>query len=95
MIESYADRYPSRLPGGALEGSLPPGPDDAPKPVSKPGYDPSAPQPDAEHYDPSKVKIPEHKDDPAAAPATDAPADDAAPSKPAPTKKKKKTPSGG
>ncbi|HEY0195636.1 MAG TPA: hypothetical protein VGC42_31195 [Kofleriaceae bacterium] len=63
MIESYVDRYPSRLPGGALEGQLPPGPDDTPAVQPKPAYDPSSPQPDAEHYDPGKVKLPEHKDD--------------------------------
>ncbi|HET9623538.1 MAG TPA: hypothetical protein VFP84_19335 [Kofleriaceae bacterium] len=89
MVESYVDRYPSLLPGGALEGALPPGPEDAPKPVAKPGYDANNPQPDAEHYDPNKVKLPDHKDDPDAAPASDAPADDAA-SKPAPAAKKKK-----
>lgn len=62
MIEPYVDRYPSQLPGGALEGPLPPGPDDAPAThkLEKPAYDPSNPRPDAEHYDPGKVKLPDH-----------------------------------
>src|SRR6185295_9709683 len=30
MIELYVDRYPSQLPGGALEGPLPPGRDEVP-----------------------------------------------------------------
>jgi hypothetical protein len=64
MVESYVDRYPSQLPGGALEGSLPPGPDEAPAKgkIEKPAYDPNNPHPDIDHYDPSKVKITEHKD---------------------------------
>lgn len=60
MVENYVDRFPSQLPGGALEGALPPGPEDAPKrQLQKPEYDPDNPRPDAEHYDPSKVKLPE------------------------------------
>ena len=60
MIESYVDRYPSQLPGGALEGALPPGPEAAPaKKPDKPEYDSANPRPDIEHYDPSKVKLPE------------------------------------
>jgi hypothetical protein len=65
MVEDYADRYPSQLPGGALEGALPPGTDEPPakgKP-EKPAYDPNNPHPDIEHYDPGKVKLPDHKDD--------------------------------
>ena len=31
VVGSYADRYPSVIPGGVLEGPLPPGPDDKPK----------------------------------------------------------------
>jgi hypothetical protein len=62
MIESYVERYPSQLPGGALEGPLPPGPEDAPVAPAKRAYDPSSPQPDVEHYDPNKVKLPAHKD---------------------------------
>lgn len=56
VVESYADRYPSQLPGGALEGPLPPGPEAAPKPEEP--YDPSDPRPDLDKYDPSKVKLP-------------------------------------
>ncbi len=63
MVEKYADRYPSQLPGGALEGPLPPGPDDTPKKVDKPEYDPKNPRPDIDKYDPSKVKLPEHEKD--------------------------------
>jgi hypothetical protein len=59
VVESYADRYPSRLPGGSLEGPLPPGPDNAgPKPEDKEQYDPNNPQPDLEQYDPKKSKLP-------------------------------------
>ncbi|HET7501919.1 MAG TPA: hypothetical protein VFK02_12970 [Kofleriaceae bacterium] len=88
MVATYVDRYPSQLPGGALEGALPPGPEDAParNKVEKPEYDAKNPHPDIDHYDPDKVKIPEHKPDGAddgAAPAP-APSDaDAAASKPA------------
>lgn len=62
MVESYADRYPSQLPGGALEGPLPAGPDETPRKLEKPEYDPKNPRPDADKYDPSKVKLPDHKD---------------------------------
>jgi hypothetical protein len=58
MIASYADRYPSDLPGGALEGPLPPGPDEAPK-QEKDKYDPNNPQPDFDKYDPKKSKLPQ------------------------------------
>jgi hypothetical protein len=92
MVEPYVDRYPSQLPGGSLEGPLPPGRDEPPathKP-DKPAYDPSNPRPDAERYDPSKVKLPDRSDQ---APATDSkPAaddGDAARSRPADAKKKK------
>ena len=61
MVEQYAARYPSQLPGGSLEGALPPGPDDGPKQEKKPGYDPKNPQPDIEKYDPKKVVIPAKK----------------------------------
>ncbi len=61
MIEPYAARYPSQLPGGALEGPLPPGPDDGPKQEKKPDYDPKNPQPDIDKYDPKKVVIPDKK----------------------------------
>jgi hypothetical protein len=89
MVEPYVDRYPSQLPGGSLEGPLPPGRDEVPAThkLEKPAYDPSNPRPDTEHYDPNKVKIPDHSDpapdDTDAKPATD---DDAA--KPAKPKKK-------
>jgi hypothetical protein len=66
MIANYVDRYPSQLPGGALEGALPPGPGDAPersRQLEKREYDEKNPHPDIEHYDPSKVKLPDHKDD--------------------------------
>ena len=105
MVEPYVDRYPSQLPGGALEGPLPPGRDDTPanshKP-EKPAYDPSSPRPDTEHYDPNKVKLPDQAAPDPSVPAPDAsvPAPDAsdadgdAPAKPAkpskPTKPKKK-----
>jgi hypothetical protein len=61
MVANYVDRYPSQLPGGALEGTLPPGPDSTPAAgkAAKPGYDPSDPHPDIEHYDPGKVKLPD------------------------------------
>jgi hypothetical protein len=101
MIEPYVDRYPSQLPGGALEGPLPPGRDEAPAThkLEKPAYDPSNPRPDAEHYDPNKVKLPDHDardaDDADAAKPDDAakPTDDAKPAKstkPADGKKKRR-----
>lgn len=77
MIEPYVDRYPSQLPGGALEGPLPPGRDETPatQKLEKPAYDSNNPRPDAEHYDPNKVKLPERTEG-----ADDAgPAEDAAP----------------
>ena len=62
MISSYADRYPSDLPGGVLEGPLPPGPDEAkPKQEDKQPYDPKNPRPDLDKYDPKKAKVPEKK----------------------------------
>ena len=64
VVGSYGDRYPSKLPGGSLEGPLPPGPEDKPKPSGpKDKYDPNNPQPDLDHYDPNRVKIPEKKVD--------------------------------
>jgi hypothetical protein len=66
LVEQYVDRYPSQLPGGSLEGPLPPGRDDTPassRKPEKPAYDPSNPRPDAEHYDPNKVKLPDSKKD--------------------------------
>lgn len=95
MVESYAERYPSQLPGGALEGALPPGPEDAPRTPPKQEYDPSSPRPDVEHYDPNKVKLPDRKEDSEAATpdaeseAADKPADEPKP-KAKPKKKKRK-----
>jgi hypothetical protein len=94
MIENYVDRYPSQLPGGALEGALPPGKDSAPrpsKPGEKPEYDPKNPHPDIEHYDPNKVKLPDNaKDgDAAAKPSVKPDGDDGDPA-PAPAAKPKK-----
>ncbi len=66
MVERYASRYPSKLPGGSLEGPLPPGPDEAPKAEPKEAYDPKNPKPNLDNYDPDKVKLPERKADPAA-----------------------------
>ena len=79
MIESYADRYPSQLPGGSLEGPLPPGPDSPPKPDPKDPYDPKNPKPDIDKYDPNKVKLPDREPD-----------EEPEPEKPEPKKKKKK-----
>jgi hypothetical protein len=111
MIEPYVDRYPSQLPGGALEGPLPPGRDDTPASshkTEKPAYDSTNPRPDAEHYDPNKVQLPDRaRDDDASKPtdatssprsdSTDASAEDAKPAadtaKPAkPAKPAKKKP---
>jgi hypothetical protein len=96
MVENYVDRYPSQLPGGALEGALPPGRDAAPAPSKRvePEYDPNNPHPDVEHYDPSKVKIPDHKgDDTDASPKAKGSDDDteaARPAKPADAPRPKK-----
>jgi len=90
MVEPYVDRYPSQLPGGSLEGPLPPGRDEPPAThkLDKPAYDPSNPRPDAEHYDPNKVKLPGSDQTPD---ADSKPADDgdAAKARPADAKKKK------
>lgn len=61
VVESYGDRYPSGLAGGALEGPLPP---EKPKDKPKEEYDPSNPKPDLEKYDSKKVKLPDRKTDP-------------------------------
>jgi hypothetical protein len=58
LVGSYADRYPSVLPGGVLEGPLPPGPDDKPKQDPNQPYDPNNPTPDLDKYDPNKSKLP-------------------------------------
>jgi hypothetical protein len=77
VVGDYGDRYPSRLPGGSL---------DKPKKSNetKEKYDPNNPQPNLDHYDPKKVKIPEKKVD------TDEPEPDdkADPKKKPPPKKK-------
>lgn len=70
IVEDYGDRYPSKLPGGSLEGPLPPGPEETIK--SNPEddeYDPNNPKANLDNYDPDKVKIPEKKVEPAKLPA--------------------------
>jgi hypothetical protein len=45
---------------------LPPGSDEAPgrsRKLEKQEYDSDNPRPDLEHYDPSKVKLPDHEED--------------------------------
>jgi len=66
MVESYGDRFPSKLPGGSLEGPLPPGPDAKPAKgdAVEETYDPNNPKANLDHYDSSKVKIPEKKIEP-------------------------------
>jgi len=71
VVESYGDRYPSKLPGGSLEGPLPPGPETKPKTGPKEKYDPNNPHPDLDRYDPDRVKIPEKKVDPDDTPPSD------------------------
>jgi hypothetical protein len=61
MVEAYADRYPSVLPGGVLEGPLPAGPDNTGPKEEKQEYDPNNPRPDLDQYDPKKSKIPAKK----------------------------------
>ena len=61
VVESYADRYPSEIPGGSLEGPLPAGPDNPPKQEDKPEYDEKNPRPDLDKYDPKKSKLPDKK----------------------------------
>jgi hypothetical protein len=69
VVSSYADRYPSVIPGGALEGPLPAGPDSAPKKEEKEKYDETNPKPDLDKYDPKKTKIPPREtSDPKATP---------------------------
>jgi len=87
MVESYADRYPSQLPGGSLEGPLPAGPDSAPKTTPKDPYDPKNPKPDIDKYDPNKVKLPEPKETQIDTSEDD---DDKAADEPKKKKKKKK-----
>jgi hypothetical protein len=63
VVGSYADRYPSRIPGGALEGPLPAGPDNqGPAPGEQEEYDPDHPHADVNKIDTSKVKMPDTKE---------------------------------
>ena len=63
VVASYADRYPSRIPGGALEGALPAGPDNqGPPPGEEEKYDPDNPHADVNKIDTSKVKVPDTKE---------------------------------
>jgi hypothetical protein len=62
VVKSYAERYPSQIPGGALEGPLPPGPDNPATLEDKPEYDPDNPKPDLDRYDPKKTKLPDKTD---------------------------------
>jgi len=87
MVEKYADRYPSQLPGGALEGPLPPGPTPPVKKETKEPYDSNNPKPDLDNYDPKKVQIPDKKDDTEDKPPEKSP--EAAPEEPKKKKKKK------
>jgi hypothetical protein len=90
MVESYGDRFPSKLPGGSLEGPLPPGPEDKPKKgeaVDEP-YDPKNPKANLDRYDADKVKIPEKKVEPTVDPAGSS--DPKPDPKPDPKKKPKK-----
>ena len=70
VVEDYGDRYPSKLPGGSLEGPLPPGPEEKLKtnPEDDEQYDPNNPKANLDNYDPDKVKIPEKKVEPAKLP---------------------------
>ncbi len=83
VVGDYGDRYPSKLPGGALEGPLPAGPEDKPKKGNdKEPYNPNSPTPNLDHYDPNKVKIPEKKVE------TDEPEPETKPDPKKPAKKK-------
>ncbi|MDB4962188.1 MAG: hypothetical protein JWP01_2187 [Myxococcales bacterium] len=93
MVESYGDRFPSKLPGGSLEGPLPPGPEDRPAKgdAVEDTYDPDNPKANLDHYDSTKVKIPEKKIeptelDPAPDPKTDPKTDPKPKSKKPPNK---------
>lgn len=61
VVKSYGERYPSQIPGGALEGPLPAGPDNPVKTEQKEEYDSKNPKPDLEKYDPKKSKLPGKK----------------------------------
>lgn len=68
VVEDYGDRYPSKLPGGSLEGPLPPGPEEDLQTDPDAPYDPDNPKADLDNYDPDKVKLPEKKVEPAKLP---------------------------
>ena len=61
VVKSYGERYPSEIKGGALEGPLPAGPDNAVQKEEKEPYDSKNPKPDLEKYDPKKTKLPDKK----------------------------------
>ena len=63
VIEYYGDRYPSTVPAGSLEGPLPAGPDEAKPTDPDAPYDPNAPTPDWDTYDPGKTKVPDRSKD--------------------------------
>lgn len=57
VIDWYGARYPSTMPSGVLEGPLPAGTDE-PAPEPDAPYDPDAPRPDWDGYDPTNTKTP-------------------------------------
>jgi hypothetical protein len=61
VVKSYGERYPSQVPANALEGALPPGPDNPVKKEESDPYDSKNPKPDFEKYDPKKSKLPDKK----------------------------------
>jgi hypothetical protein len=48
VVAAYGEPYPSGIAEGMLDGELPPGLDEGPKPTQEP-YDPDSPTPDWEH----------------------------------------------
>lgn len=61
VVASYVERYPSTIPGGALEGPLPAGPESPSKLDKgdpKAAYDEANPKPDLDTYDPKQTKLP-------------------------------------
>jgi len=60
LVETYAERYPSKLKSGALEAPLPARAAPTKKKGKKDKYDPSSPSPDWEKYKPKK--LPKNKD---------------------------------
>ncbi len=60
LIEWYGERYPSTLASGVLEGPLPAGTDE-PKPEPSAPFDPDAPTPDWDGYDPKQTTPPTRK----------------------------------